>query len=83
MLSGLRHATAGTASPGWRAIAHERRKILASAVVVQRSDRLSADEGDAMGRRGSESVVEQFCFSAYSRRLERLIDRVTQVVKGP
>jgi phosphatidylinositol alpha-1,6-mannosyltransferase len=40
--------------------------------------RLSADDRDAMGRRGREFVVEQFSFPAYSRRLELLLERMTQ-----
>lgn len=43
---------------------------------------LSADERDAMGRRGREFVVEQFSFPVYSRKLQQLIDRASQAVTG-
>jgi phosphatidylinositol alpha-1,6-mannosyltransferase len=41
---------------------------------------LSADERDAMGRRGRQFVVEQFSFPAYSRRLELLLEQVGKSV---
>ena len=38
--------------------------------------RLTAEERDAMGRRGRQFVAEHFSFPAYSRRLKQLLNRV-------